>query len=245
MTTDSSSRAARVVWHVAADEHDWIARSVEAIAGALRTALAEPREVRLLMSGGSTPIPVHRALAREALDWSRIIVGLVDDRDVDPDADGSNARLIRETLLLDRAADARFEVLRAEKQSAEAAAEAANARWRYHADSTLAAAVLGMGDDGHTASLFPNAKNLDEALTTREPYAAIDATGCAGAGMFPRRVSLTPVGLAAAKERILLIRGEDKRELFERALEAGDVRELPIRAAIDLPGAPLHVHWCS
>jgi len=234
-----SSRRERIVWHAAASEREWVAMSARAIEDALREALAHASEARLLLSGGSTPAPVHRRLASNDLDWARIVVGLVDDRDVGPDDDGSNARLVRETLLFDRAGAARFEPLRT-SDSAPASAAAANARW-----SAPDIAVLGMGDDGHTASLFPGASNLDAALAASEPYVAIDASGSRAAGAFPRRISLTPAGLAQARVRVLLLRGEDKRAIFERALDPGDVRELPVRAAIDLPGAPLHVFWLS
>lgn len=240
-------RASRIVWHGCANEHEWIHRCVDAIVHAVDRALAATnagRDVRLLVSGGNTPVPVFRALARAPVDFPRLVVGLVDDRDVEPDADGSNARLVRESLLRERATELRFEVLKEAGQPIDAAVAQANRRWqRDAASSAIAAAVLGLGDDGHTASLFPGAANLDAALATKDAYAAIDASGCEAAGSYPRRISLTPAGLGAARQRILLLRGDRKREVFERALAPGDVRELPIRAAIDLPGAPLHVYW--
>jgi 6-phosphogluconolactonase len=239
--TGSGVRASHVAWQASAGESEWAEAASAQIAGALRADLGRPGESWLLASGGTTPAPVYRALAAQVLDWSRVVVSLVDERDVEPDADGSNTRLVRETLLRDAATAARFEPLRGAHQSLRDALAQANARWR---GVRVGACVLGMGDDGHTASLFPGSVDLDAALASHEPYAVLDASGCAVAGAYPHRISLTPAGLAQARARFLLIRGATKRAVFDDALQPGDVHELPIRAAIDLPGAPLHVHWC-
>lgn len=236
----ADTRARRAIRHEYADEHAWIESSAAAVAQAVRAALDAPGDVHLLLSGGTTPAPVYRALARQRLDWSRVVAGLVDERDVEPGDDGSNARLVRQCLLRDEAANARFDPLRAAGQSLASALAPANRRLR---GARVAACVLGMGDDGHTASLFPGAADLDAVLADPEPYATLDAAGCAAAGRYPHRISLTPAGLARADRRLLLIRGAAKRAVFDRALERGDVRELPVRAALDLPGASLHVYW--
>src|SRR3546814_20063668 len=86
-----------------------------------------------------------------------------------------------------------------------------------------------MGDDGHTASLFPGMLGLDQALASPTAYVAVDASGCPGSGPWPRRISLTPAGLEPSRMRLLLIRGEHKRRLFERAMDGTDPLELPIR----------------
>lgn len=242
-----SARATRILWHGCADEKAWIAAAVDAMRSILLLELGAHARVRLLLSGGTTPAPIYCALAEQALDWTRMVVTLVDDRDVDPDAEGSNARLIRTTLLRDRAADARFLPLLHAGQGLDDAVRASNAAWpraRDEAAEAIALAVLGMGDDGHTASLFPGAANLDAAFASSEPYAAIDATGCPVAGAWPHRISLTPAGLVQAHRRMLLIRGDEKRATFERALAPGDARAMPIRAAIDMAGSPLEVYWC-
>ena len=235
------STSARIDWHAHADEAAWARAATAEIAAALQAALDVHAETWLLLSGGNTPAPVYRALAGATLDWSRVVVSLVDERDVEPDAIGSNARLVRETLLHDQAAAARFVPLRAAGQSLADAVAAGNATARAH----IAMAVLGMGDDAHVASLFPQAANLDAALASSGTYAAIDARGCAGAGEWPWRISLTPAGLAQARRRLLLLRGERKRSVFQRALQADDWREAPIRAAIDGAGPALRVDWCA
>ena len=246
---DASKRGKNTIWHASADEHAW----VEAVVADLRVVLQAQLETHastwLMLSGGTTPAPVYSALATQPLDWSRVVVSLVDDRDVDPNAKGSNERLVRQTLLRERASVARFQPLHRAGQALNDAVRASNESWPLGAgdsavDISIAVAVLGMGDDGHTASLFPGAVNLDAAFASTDPYVAIDATGCAVAGDWPHRISMTPSGLALARHRVLLIRGEEKRATFERALGAGEARDMPIRVAIDDVDNPLHVYWC-
>src|SRR3546814_11716359 len=85
---------------------------------------------------------------------------------------------------------------------------------------------------------------LDQALASPTAYVAVDASGCPGSGPWPRRISLTPAGLEPSRMRLLLIRGEHKRRLFERAMDGTDPLELPIRLAFTHPAARLRVHWC-
>ena len=163
----------------------------------------------------------------------------MDERWLQPDDPDSNGRLIRETLLHGPAAAAHFEGLTRTGQTIEEAVRVAN----LHAHQSADVVVLGMGDDGHTASLFPRMRGLDEALASEQAYVAVDTAGCPGAGRFARRISLTPAGLAPSHARFLLIRGAAKRALFERAVDGDNVRELPIRLAFTTPGASLQVHW--
>ncbi|MEO6264592.1 MAG: 6-phosphogluconolactonase [Luteimonas sp.] len=227
-------------FHAYRDDEQWAWAVAVAVSGALRRDLQQHSRARLLVSGGATPAPAFRALSKAPLDWQRIDVALVDERWLRPDDPDSNACLVRENLLRNHAAAARFETLTRPGRSIEEAVNAAN----LHAHQRAGIVLLGMGEDGHTASLFPRMRDLDIALASRSDYVAVDATGCAGAGRWLRRISLTPSGLAPAHTRLLLIRGQRKRELFERALEGDDPREMPVRIAFTTPGAPLQVHWC-
>ncbi len=236
----------RIDWHASENETTWVADASDAIADLLRDGLCNASgTVRLLVSGGSTPGPIYRRLANIDLDWSRLVISLVDDRDVPAADEGSNARSIREQLLRDYAAAATFQPLREMSPTLNGAIELANQRWLEAIDQPIVAALLGMGDDGHTASLFPGARNLDAALATNQAYAHIDATGGGVAGDYPQRVSLTPFGLARTIQRVLLIRGAKKRDTLMAALADGPVAAMPIRLAWQAPLAPLHVFWCA
>ncbi|HSM11835.1 MAG TPA: 6-phosphogluconolactonase [Lysobacter sp.] len=230
-----------MVWHTFSDVDAWRWASAVAIAAELRRDLQQQARARLLLSGGSTPAPVYRALAKAPLEWDRIDVALVDERWVLPDDPDSNARLVRTELLTHHAASARFEPMTQPGRTIEQAVAVANAHGRQPASVI----VLGMGEDGHTASLFPHMPGLPVALASAQPYVAVDASGCAGAGRWPRRISLTPAGLRMGRARLLLIRGPRKRELLAQALASRDVLQWPVLAAFDeTHQVPLQVYWC-
>ncbi|QNH21693.1 6-phosphogluconolactonase [Xanthomonas sp. GW] len=224
------------------DPDEWIDAAAAEIGDALRADIELRGNARLLLSGGTTPAPVYQALAELPLDWSKLEVGLVDERWLSPQDSDSNAYLVRQSFL-ERAEGARFEPLVRVGKPLQDCVHAAN----LHAQHAPAAcmAVLGMGGDGHTASLFPGATDLNKALANPLPYAALDATGCPGANTWPLRITLTPAGLAPIGQRMLLLRGKQKLDVLERALAGSDPHEFPIRVAFDTPGARLRVLWCE
>lgn len=226
-------------WIVHSDLPRWASAIAGITADALRADLALGDGARLLVSGGTTPAPVYHQLTLHGLDWARVRVALIDERWLPPGDADSNAELIRETLLDGPAAAARLEPILTADRNLDEAVRAANRMVR-----PASIALLGMGPDGHTASLFPGAPSLAQALVASEDYISFDAAGCAGAGAWPLRISITPTGLAKARHRLLLVRGEAKRRLLERAIAGDDALELPVRALFSLPGSPLQIHWC-
>lgn len=232
--------AAAPHWHVAADAVVWAQAIADDTASRLRDAIDANGSASLLVSGGSSPVPVFERLSNAGLDWARVTVGLVDERWLPPTHDASNGRLVREHLLRDHAAAAHFHPLAREDGDRRQAVADANAAFPAHPTIVL----LGMGDDGHTASLFPGMAGLVDALAAEGPYIGADADGCPGAQAWPARITLTPAALALARTRALLIRGERKRILLEQALADGDPLLWPVLAAVRAGPAPLQVYWC-
>ena len=202
------------------------------VAEDLRAALGRKGRASLAVPGGTTPAPFLGDLAKRELDWERVRVTLTDERWVPPDHERSNARLLRTTLLTGRAAAAEFLPLYLEASEPEQVlarvAEALEAVW------PLDVCVLGMGTDGHTASLFPGADRLDEGL---DPEGAATVLAMRAPGAPEPRVTLAAPVLNGAARIYLLITGDDKRAVLDRALEDGPVREMPVRAVLRGPGS--------
>lgn len=224
--------------HICADG----AAAAEAMAGRIAELLAEAIAARgvatLALSGGRSPIPVLRALSASEMDWGKVIVTLVDERWVAPDHADSNERLIRENLLLGHAADARFVPMKndaADAYAGQAECEAAIATLPWPLD----VAVLGMGEDGHTASLFPDARELAEGLTTQALTLAVTPPAAPH-----QRMSLSAHAILSSRHILLQIGGAAKRTVYDRARAGGPVAELPIRLALCQDDVPVEV-WIS
>jgi 6-phosphogluconolactonase len=197
-------------------------------ASLLQKSIDERGEALLVVSGGTTPKRFFGSLALQTIDWPRVTITLADERCVADDNLRSNARLLRETLLRDRAAAARFAPLADSRLSSDQELVAANARV---ADLPLPAdlVVLGMGDDGHTASWFPGADNLAEAI---DPGARSLVLPMRAPGAPEPRLTLTARVILRARALALHIEGADKLKTLARALGPGPVEEMPIRAAL-------------
>ena len=213
------------------------------IADALRTAIAESGQASLAVSGGKSPIPMFEALREQDLDWSKVSVVLVDERVVPRDHADSNTALVARHLLQGQAAVARFllffrelapqfnaEVLDALVQDAET--RIAALPW------PLDVAVLGMGEDAHTASLFPGAPGYARAIATDQRLAWVVPDTAPHA-----RLSFTLSALLAARELVLSIAGESKLAVYRKASEKAD-ESLPISLVLNQSSTPVSV-WIA
>ena len=208
------------------------------VAGALAAGIAARGEASLAVSGGSTPAGFFRALAGRDVDWARVTVTLADERWVPPDHADSNERLVRETLLTGPAARARFVPLFASCDHPRGAVDEIAARLR--ALGTFDAVLLGMGTDGHFASLFPGSAALPRglALPGDTPCLAVDPPAAPHA-----RLSLSLHRLAATRRLFIHIVGDEKRALLQRAAASDDPATLPISAVLALDAPAPVVYW--
>lgn len=220
------------------DDPETLARALaQEIAADLAAAVRERGAASLVVSGGATPRPLFAALSRLALPWEEVTVSLADERWVSADDDASNEALVRRRLLADAAAGARFVGLRnaaATPEEGRDACEAALAAVPRPFD----AVVLGMGGDGHTASLFPDAPQLAEGLATRRLCVAVHPL----AAPHPR-MSLSLHALLDSRRLVVHITGDDKWQVYRRALGEGPVEALPIRAVLRSGHPDLGVYW--
>ncbi|MDP3365207.1 MAG: 6-phosphogluconolactonase [Pseudomonas sp.] len=206
------------------------------VADALRQAIASRGQATLVVSGGRSPVPFFEALAQQALPWAQVLVSLADERWVPVNHAGSNEALVRRHLLRGAAAEARFLSLYQVAGSLEQAAELADAAVAELAPIDVL--VLGMGDDGHTASLFPHSPNLHQAL---QPDCARRVLPMLAPSEPTQRLTLTLPMLTSARLPLLAIQGQAKLNVLTKALMPGDIAQLPIRAFLN---SPLEIHWC-
>lgn len=211
----------------------------ERIAASLVKAIATRGLASLVVSGGRSPVRLFEMLRVQAIDWSRVCIALADERWVEVTDPASNERLVRSLLLKDRAAGARFSGL---KNAAPTPDLGAVSAWETFArvPRPFDAVVLGMGDDGHMASLFPGSPNLAGALN---PGAA---AGCVGmwAPVAPQpRLSLNLSALLDARRVVVLITGEEKWRTYLAACAAGPEQDMPVRAVLRQTRTPVDVMW--
>lgn len=215
-TTAEAVAAAGMGWHEAADKSLLAATVATAVLERLEASLAQTGRASLVVSGGSTPAPVFAQLADADIAWANITVTLADERWVPPGHADSNESLVRDTLLVNRASAATFVPLyRADVDPEQApGAVAPDVQAMLNPQTVV---ILGMGGDGHTASLFPDAPAAElhsaMALDNTDVVAILHPPSVSQA-----RISLTRAALLQAGPRFLHITGEDKGAVLLAAL---------------------------
>ncbi|MGH2341390.1 6-phosphogluconolactonase [Segnochrobactraceae bacterium EtOH-i3] len=194
----------------------------------------------LAVSGGRTPTRFFEALSAADIAWDRVTVTLVDERWVGEESERSNARLVRAHLLKGPAAAARFLPLYTGDLTPEDGIAALSAELAA-LPLPIAVAVLGMGDDGHTASFFPGGAGLAHALDP-EDGAVLAAVRSDAAG--EPRITFTLPPLLASAALALHVEGAGKAKVLEKALEPGPEADMPIRAVLRRSPRPVNLFWC-
>lgn len=213
---------------LAADIGDWLAGS-----------LAVRPRASLVLSGGSTPVPLFHALREIDIDWSRVDITLADERWVAPEHADSNEGLLRRELLQGAVGAARFFPM---KTAAATPAEGVAECDRRLADIArpFDVVVLGAGPDGHFASLFPGTETLSQGLAAEGP---ITCVACTPPAAPHPRLSLSLAALLNTRRLVLHITGEDKWAVYQRALADGEPHDLPLRAVFQQNKVQPDVYW--
>ncbi len=206
----------------------------------LSKKLQQQAQASLVVSGGNTPKSLYDYLSHLDLDWSRIIITLTDERWVETTDNNSNEWMIKNTLLVNRAKAAHWIGLKTQDATPEQAIEKVHARLQT-IPKPYDVILLGMGLDGHTASLFPCADNIHAGLNLNYPYACI--------AMHPKqapfaRMSLSLKELNHCHQSIVLLQGQEKWTVYQKVLTQNHVADrsiMPIRKLLTNPNTS--VYW--
>lgn len=203
----------------------------------LTEAIASRGEAILVVSGGRTPQALFNTLATTALPWEKVTVLLADDRYLPIDSEQSNERLVKASLLQHHAKAARFISLYAPAKDAFTAVT--DILPRVADLPTFDAVILGMGEDGHTASLFPCSAQLAQGLSEDAP--AVLATEPTTAPF--QRISLSKTRLLNSRHIFLHLVGESKYPVLQQALADTDMMQMPVRAFLQHPSLTVDVMY--
>ncbi len=216
-----------------------VAELTDQIAALLAAGIKANGKASLAVSGGSTPVALFEHLSRTGIPWQDVVITLVDERWVEPTGDDSNERLVQNHLLQNKAVAATFIGMKNAAPTAGAGEAECELRLQ-EVPLPFDVLILGMGGDGHTASLFPGADKLGAATDM--------GSGRTCMGLAPltaphERMSLTLPAILNSRQIFLHIVGRDKKHVLENANTNGPAEELPIRFILRQQTTPLSVYW--
>lgn len=224
-------------------EHFFDTREEASIAAANYISKAVARrldlqpEASLVVSGGTSPVRCLQELSATDINWQNVHVLLSDERWVASDSEDSNEKLIRDNLLQGKAAEARLHPMHSDSFSLEERCELFEETIRT-LPFPFACSLIGMGEDGHFASLFPDAENLDEGLNVDSLHFCLPTRTAASPHA---RLTLTLAALSRSDRVVLLIFGDTKREIYEKAKEKSN--GFPVSKLLLQKRAPVRVFW--
>lgn len=213
----------------------------EQITSILSKAIADHGKASIAVSGGSTPKGLFKILSEQAIDWSKVSITLADERWVDFDDEASNTRLVHDNLLQNKAKSANFFHL---KQPGDLSEEVL-AELNTAADKQilpLDVLILGMGEDGHTASLFPCSEQIKDGLSEDNDNALMFVQPTTAPHS---RISFTFKTLSQSKNVFLHISSTPKKAVLEQAIAQKDVFDMPIRAFLHNNNIDTQVYWAE
>ncbi|MGV1759449.1 6-phosphogluconolactonase [Rhizobium sp. A22-96] len=225
--------------HAFANGAELAGKLADKVAETLSAAIEARGSASIAVSGGSTPKAFFQALSSRSIDWDKVTITLVDERFVPADNPRSNHLLVQENLLKDKAATAKFLPLYQAVASVEEAAAIATEKTRA-VGHPFDVAILGMGNDGHTASFFPGGNNLLTALDPNTPRGIITMEA-QDAG--EPRLTFTFSSLQDARLLVLHIEGAGKKDVLAKAEAPGEETEMPIRAMLRRAASPVEIYW--
>ena len=225
-------------FHSFASEQELVNALAKEVAGSLSQAIEQDGCAALVVSGGRTPVVLFQQLSSTVLDWSKVLITLADERWVAPHHPDSNEKLVRTHLLMNRAKQAQFVSLKNNASSARLG-QVALAEALADLPDVFTVVMLGMGDDGHTASLFPGASTLEIALNRQNP---LPCQWIQPPDAPHERMTLTLSRLLAAKKIFLHFTGAKKRAVYDAAI-ADDSCGYPVRALANQQQTQVDVCW--
>ena len=226
-------------------DYDTVDEMAEAVAGdigfIIESALDARGEALIAVPGGKTPLPIYEKLARAKLNWKKVTIIPTDDRLVPLTDDKSNIRAIAQAFL---PTGARVFPITSDIADYKLAGNSANAKLS-ELKFPLDLAWIGVGSDGHTASIFPG-PDLEDALNAPKGRHAV--------GVMPdplppeapvARVTLTRSAILSARTVLITVTGDEKKALLEQAIEDGHSSKLPIGMVLSEAEQPIDIHWAA
>lgn len=213
----------------------------ENVSQILQSAITLTGKASIAVSGGSTPKGFFKKLSNKNIDWKKVTVTLADERWVDINAKDSNTRLVNENLLQNNASVAKFFHLK----KGDVLSKETLADLNFAAENDLLpldVLILGMGEDGHTASLFPCSAQIENGLKSDNKTSLMKVEPTTAPH---QRITFSFAALKQSKNTFLHLCGLNKKQVLNKALDAKDIFEMPIRAFLQDKSIDTQVFWAE